>query len=110
MHAAAAKVQLDGDALHQRTAHLSGGQKRRLSIAIALIGKPSIVFLDEPTTGLDPETRRNIWDILMRERKEQGRTIVLTTHSMDEADALCNRIGIMSKGCMRCLGSQTHLK
>ena len=105
----AAKVKLDGDALHQRPRELSGGQKRRLSIAIALVGEPAILFLDEPTTGLDPETRRNIWDILVAEKKA-GRTIVITTHSMEEADAVCSRIGIMSKGCLRCLGSQTHLK
>jgi ABC-type multidrug transport system ATPase subunit len=75
---------------------LSGGEKRRLSIAIALIGDPAVVFLDEPTTGLDPEVRRLIWNII-HDAKE-GRTIVLTTHSMEEAEVLCQRIGIMAKG------------
>ena len=70
---------------------LSGGQKRRLSIAMGVIGNPKVIFLDEPTTGLDPNTRRFVWDYIM-EIKE-GRVIVLTTHSMEEADALCNRIG-----------------
>src|SRR5205823_4564098 len=67
---------------------LSGGEKRRLSIAISLIGNPAVVFLDEPTTGLDPEVRRLIWNIVNEAKK--GRTIVLTTHSMEEAEVLCN--------------------
>ncbi|ORZ40503.1 hypothetical protein BCR44DRAFT_1425196 [Catenaria anguillulae PL171] len=87
---------------------LSGGEKRRLSIAIALTGSPKVVFLDEPTTGLDPEVRRLIWNILSEARK--GKTIVLTTHSMEEAEALCTRIGIMAKGTLRCLGNQLRLK
>mgnify|MGYP000928109289 CR=1 FL=1 len=70
---------------------LSGGMKRRLSVAIALVGDPKIVFLDEPTTGLDPENRRQLWDILTESRGK--RAMVLTTHSMEEADVLCNRIG-----------------
>ncbi|CAG8636281.1 17603_t:CDS:2 [Acaulospora morrowiae] len=87
---------------------LSGGEKRRLSIAIALIGSPAVVFLDEPTTGLDPEVRRMIWNIVNDAKK--GRTIVLTTHSMEEAEVLCNRIGIMAKGTLRCIGPQLRLK
>jgi len=87
---------------------LSGGMRRRLSLAMALVGDPAIVFLDEPTTGLDPETKRNIWALL--DRVKQDRCIVLTTHSMDEADALCGRIGIMSHGLMRCIGTSLHLK
>ncbi|RUP48908.1 hypothetical protein BC936DRAFT_143659 [Jimgerdemannia flammicorona] len=87
---------------------LSGGEKRRLSIAIALIADPSVVFLDEPTTGLDPEMRRLIWTIV--NEAKQGRTIVLTTHSMEEAEVLCNRIGIMAKGTLRCIGNQLRLK
>ena len=87
---------------------LSGGMRRRLSLAMALVGDPAIVFLDEPTTGLDPETKRNIWALL--DRVKRDRCIVLTTHSMDEADALCGRIGIMSHGLMRCLGTNLHLK
>ncbi|KAJ3221817.1 hypothetical protein HK099_003073 [Clydaea vesicula] len=90
------------------TAGLSGGEKRRLSIAIALIGNPSVVFLDEPTTGLDPEVRRLIWTIISNAR--EGKTIILTTHSMEEAEALCQRIGIMAKGALRCLANSTRLK
>ena len=74
--------------------NLSGGMKRRLSIAIALIGDPAILFLDEPSTGLDPENRRQLWDILVECKGK--RAVVLTTHSMEEADVLCNRIGIIS--------------
>ncbi|ORX91953.1 hypothetical protein K493DRAFT_409054 [Basidiobolus meristosporus CBS 931.73] len=87
---------------------LSGGEKRRLSIAIALIGSPTVVFLDEPTTGLDPEVKRLIWDIISDAK--HGRTIVLTTHSMEEAEVLCNRIGIMAHGTLRCIGPQLRLK
>ncbi|KXS12068.1 P-loop containing nucleoside triphosphate hydrolase protein [Gonapodya prolifera JEL478] len=87
---------------------LSGGEKRRLSIAIALVGNPACVFLDEPTTGLDPEVRRNIWTII--EKAREGKTIILTTHSMEEAEVLCQRIAIMAKGNMRCLGSVLRLK
>ena len=82
--------------------------KRRLSIAIALVGEPSLIFLDEPSTGLDPENRRQLWDILVECR---GKTaMVLTTHSMEEADVLCNRIGIISQGVLRCVGHQMRLK
>ncbi|KAL2920140.1 hypothetical protein HK105_200206 [Polyrhizophydium stewartii] len=87
---------------------LSGGEKRRLSIAIALIGSPKVVFLDEPTTGLDPEVRRLIWNIV--NNAKQDKTIVLTTHSMEEAEALCQRIGIMAKGTLRCLANPIRLK
>ncbi|KAK9709771.1 hypothetical protein K7432_008798 [Basidiobolus ranarum] len=87
---------------------LSGGEKRRLSIAIALIGSPTVVFLDEPTTGLDPEVKRLIWDIISDAK--HGRTIILTTHSMEEAEVLCNRIGIMAHGTLRCIGPQLRLK
>jgi len=87
---------------------LSGGMKRRVSLGISLVGSPSVIFLDEPTTGLDPETKRNMWQLI--ERNKQGRVTVLTTHSMDEADALCSRIGIMARGELRCLGSGIHLK
>ncbi len=91
-----------------QTHELSGGMKRRLSVAISLVGNPRVVFLDEPSTGLDPENRRQLWDILTQSRGK--RAIVLTTHSMEEADVLCNRIGIINHGRMRCLGSQLHLK
>jgi len=87
---------------------LSGGEKRRLSIAIALVGDPKIVFLDEPTTGLDPDVRRLIWDIL--EEVSQNKTIILTTHSMEEAEVLCHRIAIMSHGTLRCCNTSLRLK
>ena len=76
---------------------LSGGQKQRFSIATTLINKPSIIFLDEPTTGLDPQARRNLWD-LIREIRSNGTTVIITTHYMDEAEQLCNRIAIIDEG------------
>lgn len=87
---------------------LSGGMRRRLTLGISFIGNPKCVFLDEPTTGLDPETRRAVWRLI--ERARLGRAVVLTTHAMDEADALSQRIGIMAKGTLRCLGSGLYLK
>ena len=84
--------------------------KRRLSIAISLVANPHIVFLDEPTTGLDPETRRQLWDILQEIRSDKKRAMVLTTHSMEEADVLCNRIAIINNGIMKCIGTQGRLK
>eukprot|EP01116_Phalansterium_solitarium_P019773 TRINITY_DN564_c0_g2_i1.p1 TRINITY_DN564_c0_g2~~TRINITY_DN564_c0_g2_i1.p1 ORF type:complete len:1819 (+),score=747.59 TRINITY_DN564_c0_g2_i1:87-5543(+) len=87
---------------------LSGGMKRRLSVAISLVGDSEIVFLDEPTTGLDPASRRQIWNIL--ERAKQTRALVLTTHQMDEAELLSTRIGVLAHGELRCLGNQQHLK
>jgi ABC-2 type transport system ATP-binding protein len=77
-----------------RARELSGGQKQRLSIAIGLVNDPQVLFLDEPTTGLDPQARRNLWD-LVKLIKSKGKTVVLTTHYMDEAEVLCDRIAIM---------------
>jgi len=91
-----------------RSKELSGGMRRRLSVAIALVGDPKIIFLDEPSTGLDPENKRKLWEILSDCR--QKRAIVLTTHSMEEADVLCSRIGIVSNGRLRCIGPQQRLK
>jgi len=85
------------DKADQRTEDLSGGQKQRLSIACALIHDPDIVFLDEPTAALDPQARRNLWDVL-RSINDSGRTVILTTHYMDEAEALCDRVAIMDAG------------
>lgn len=76
---------------------LSGGQKQRFSIATTLINTPEIVFLDEPTTGLDPQARRNLWD-LIREIRNTGSTVIITTHYMDEAEQLCDRVGVMDSG------------
>ncbi|MDQ7843111.1 MAG: ABC transporter ATP-binding protein [Armatimonadota bacterium] len=76
---------------------LSGGQRQRLSIAVALVNNPGLLFLDEPTTGLDPQARRNLWDVIAGFRRE-GRTVVLTTHYMEEAERLCDRVAIMDHG------------
>jgi ABC-2 type transport system ATP-binding protein len=87
---------------------LSGGQKQRLSVACALVGKPSVLFLDEPTTGLDPQSRRQLWNVLEQFRRDGG-TILITTHYMDEAHALCARVGIMDKGKLIALGTPAAL-
>ncbi|XP_013596936.1 PREDICTED: ABC transporter A family member 11 isoform X2 [Brassica oleracea var. oleracea] len=102
-----ADVKLTG-AAKVRAGSYSGGMKRRLSVAVALIGDPKLVFLDEPTTGMDPITRRHVWDIIQESKK--GRAIILTTHSMEEADILSDRIGIMAKGRLRCIGTSIRLK
>ena len=80
-----------------RVKTLSGGQKQRFSIATALVNEPRVLFLDEPTTGLDPQARRNLWELAQAIR-EDGRTIVLTTHYMDEAETLCDRVAVMDRG------------
>ncbi|XP_068460547.1 ATP-binding cassette sub-family A member 2 isoform X2 [Clinocottus analis] len=87
----------------------SGGNKRKLSTAIALIGFPSLIFLDEPTTGMDPKARRFLWNLILDIIKT-GRSVVLTSHSMEECEALCTRLGIMVNGRFKCLGSIQHLK
>jgi ATP-binding cassette subfamily A (ABC1) protein 5 len=88
---------------------LSGGNKRKLSFAIAMLASPQVVLLDEPSSGMDPASRKFMHQIISSVKAED-RAVVLTTHSMEEADALCSRIGIMAKGQMRCLGSSVHLK
>jgi ABC-2 type transport system ATP-binding protein len=87
---------------------LSGGQKQRLAVACALVGDPELVFLDEPTMGLDPNARRQLWEIL-RQFKAQGRTVLLTTHYMDEAERLCDRIAIVDHGKVIALGTPAEL-
>ncbi|XP_065635270.1 ABC transporter A family member 1 [Quercus suber] len=90
---------------------LSGGNKRKLSVAIAMIGDPPIVILDEPSTGMDPLAKRFMWEVISRLSTRRGKTaVILTTHSMNEAQALCTRIGIMVGGRLRCIGSPQHLK
>jgi len=96
------------ESAHQSAGALSGGMKRRLSVAVALVGSPEVVYLDEPTTGMDPINRRHVWDVI--EAAKQDRSVVLTTHSMEEADILGDRIGIMAKGRLRCLGTSVRLK
>nr|BFF23958.1 hypothetical protein GCM10025732_19230 [Glycomyces mayteni] len=90
--------------VHMRCEKLSGGQQQRLSIACALVGDPELVFLDEPTAALDPQARRNLWD-LMRAINDEGRTVVLTTHYMEEAEALCDRVAIMDAGRIKAVDS-----
>jgi ABC-2 type transport system ATP-binding protein len=85
------------DKAKNKSKELSGGQKQRFSIATTLINKPKIIFLDEPTTGLDPQARRNLWD-LIKEIRANGTTVIITTHYMDEAEQLCDRIAIMDDG------------
>jgi ABC-2 type transport system ATP-binding protein len=94
--------------MHRRAGKLSGGWQRRVSIAMALMCEPQILFLDEPTLGLDIIARHSLWDVI---RSLKGRTtIVLTTHYMEEAEALCDRIGIMASGSLRACGTAKELK
>lgn len=85
----------------------SGGMKRRLSVAISLIGSPLVVYLDEPSTGLDPASRHQLWEAILKAKKD--RTIILTTHSMEEAEVLCDKIGIFVSGELRCYGAPQQL-
>jgi ABC-2 type transport system ATP-binding protein len=89
-------VQLEEKA-HAKVNQLSGGQQQRLSIALAMVNDPIVIFLDEPTTGLDPQARRNLWD-LVRQLRDSGKTVVLTTHYMEEAEILCDRVAVMDHG------------
>ncbi len=91
-----ARVALEGKA-NAFIEQLSGGQQQRLAVALALVGDPEVLFLDEPTTGLDPQSRRQLWDVI-RDFRDRGRTIVLTTHYMDEAERLCDRVAIIDHG------------
>jgi ABC-2 type transport system ATP-binding protein len=101
------EVQL-GDKAGSYAEQLSGGQKQRLSIAAALVHSPKVFFLDEPTTGLDPQARRNLWD-LVRMVRDRGVTVILTTHYLDEAELLCNRVAIMDNGKIIALDTPRHL-
>ena len=100
-------VQLDEKA-RSRVGGLSGGQKQRLAVACALAGDPDLLFLDEPTTGLDPQSRRQLWELVER-FKAKGRTIVLTTHYMEEAEHLCDRVAIVDHGRIMALGTPREL-
>ena len=97
-----------GELLDRDNRKLSGGQRQRLLLAVALVNQPRLVFLDEPTTGLDPQARRNFWDLVNRIR-ELGTTIILTTHYMDEAQVLCDEIAIMDEGKIIARGSPDEL-
>jgi ABC-2 type transport system ATP-binding protein len=101
------EVQLE-DKSKSKVRELSGGQKQRLSIAVALVNDPRVLFLDEPTTGLDPQARRNLWD-LVEHIKAKGKTIVLTTHYMEEAEVLCDRIAIMDHAKIVALDTTPNL-
>jgi ABC-2 type transport system ATP-binding protein len=87
---------------------LSGGQRQRLAVATALVGDPDLLFLDEPTTGLDPQSRRQLWDVI-RGLKDRGRTVVVTTHYMDEAERLCDRVAVIDHGKVIALGTPREL-
>jgi ABC-2 type transport system ATP-binding protein len=100
-------VGLEGKA-GARVNELSGGQQQRVAIALALVHEPEIVFLDEPTTGLDPQARRNLWDVV-RAIHDEGRTVILTTHYMEEAEQLCERVAIMDEGLVVALDTPREL-
>jgi ABC-2 type transport system ATP-binding protein len=101
------KMGLKDDA-KRLTAKYSGGMKRRLSLALALIHDPEIAFLDEPTVAMDPQSRHAVWDFI-KEQKSRGKTIVLTTHYMEEAEELCDRVGIIDHGKLIALGTSKEL-
>src|SRR5689334_13565465 len=96
------------DKAKSKVKELSGGQKQRFSIATTLINDPKIIFLDEPTTGLDPQARRNLWD-LVKQIREKGTTVIITTHYMDEAEYLCDRVAIIDSGKIVALNSPDRL-
>ncbi len=102
-----AEVQLE-EKKDARNGTLSGGQRQRLAVALALVGDPEVLFLDEPTTGLDPQSRRQLWD-LVEAFKKKGRTVLVTTHYMDEAERLCDRLAIIDKGKVIALGTPRQL-
>ena len=90
--------------------NFSGGEKRRLSVALSLLGTPKLLLLDEPTTGMDVISRRSVWEIIDKVKKAYGTTVILTTHSMEEADALCDEILVLSKGAPKAVGTSLELK
>jgi ABC-2 type transport system ATP-binding protein len=101
------RVQLQ-EKSHAKNDKLSGGQRQRLAVACALVGDPELLFLDEPTTGLDPQSRRQLWEVI-RNFGRQGRTVLLTTHYMDEAERLCDRVAVVDHGRIIALGTPKEL-
>ncbi|AMV39101.1 ABC transporter ATP-binding protein [Planctomyces sp. SH-PL62] len=104
---AIARVSLETKA-NSLVEQLSGGQQQRLAVAVGLIGDPEILFLDEPTTGLDPQSRRQLWDVIL-DLRGRGRTVLLTTHYMDEAERLCDRVAVIDQGRIIAIGSPAEL-
>lgn len=100
------------DHRHKMAGTLSGGNKRKLSVAMALIGNPPIILLDEPSAGMDPEARRFMWQVVEKiSQRDRRSAVILTTHSMEEAEALSTKMGIMVRGgVFRCMGSTQHIK
>lgn len=98
----------NGGVADKQAGKYSGGMKRRLSVAISLIGDPKVVYMDEPSTGLDPASRSNLWNVV--KRAKQDRAIILTTHSMEEAEYLCDRLGIFVDGGLQCVGNPKELR
>lgn len=97
-----------GEKKNTRSKQLSGGQKQRLSVALALVNDPDIIFLDEPTTGMDPQARRQLWDVVL-DLKRQGKTILMTTHYMEEAEQICDRVAIVDHGHIIEIGAPSEL-
>lgn len=90
---------------------MSGGNKRKLSVAIAIVGNPPIILLDEPSAGMDPEARRFMWSVVAKIASQKTSAVILTSHLMEEAEALCTKMGIMVKGgIFKCFGSSQHIK
>lgn len=96
------------DVRNARTFSFSGGMKRRLSVAISAIGDPKIIFMDEPTTGMDPVSRKDVWTLI--QKLKRNKVMILTTHAMEEADVLSDRIAVVADGKLQCVGTPLYLK